>query len=135
MRNKKLLVIVEPTQSGLWAYIPNLPGCTSFGKDFKEIKSNLSEAIELHIEGMKEDGEEVPNVADLDKDLQYNFDLSTFFKEFPISITGFAERSGINGSLLRQYVTGKKHLSLRQADKIQNAIRVLGNEISNVNFI
>ncbi len=135
MSNKKLKVVIEPTKDGLWAHVPALPGCISYGKDFGEIKSNLCEAIELHIEGMQEDGEAIPLVNGFDKNLQFNFDLSTFFEQFPIAISGFDSKFGIDASLLRQYVTGKKYLSLKQTIKIQDAIRNIGREISNVSIL
>ncbi len=135
MNNQKLLVIIEPTKDGLWAYIPELQGCTSFGENFNEIKANIKEAIDLHITGMIEDGENVTEINNLKSDIVYKFDLSTFFSEFPITITGVAKKAGINRSLLNQYIDGKKKLSLNQTQKIQNAIRDIGNEISKVNFV
>jgi predicted RNase H-like HicB family nuclease len=134
MNTNKTLIIVEPTKDGLWAYIPSIPGCTSFGKDFMDLKTNLKEAIGFHIEGMIEDGEEIPVISDFENDLEYQFDLSTFFSEFPITVSGIAKRTGINRSLLNQYVKGIKHLTLERAAQIQNAIRSIGNEISSVNF-
>jgi len=97
--------------------------------------ANIQEAIDLHIAGMIEDGENVDDIIELKKDISYKFDLSTFFEEFPITITGVAKKSGINRSLISQYIDGSKKLSINQAEKIQKAIQDIGNEISKVNFI
>ena len=45
---------------GCWAEVPALPGCVSQGKSKEEALKNVREAIELHLECMKEDGEEIP---------------------------------------------------------------------------
>lgn len=57
---RKYLVIYEKTDDGYSAYIPDLPGCTSAGKNRKEIEKNIVEAITLHLEVMQEEGLEIP---------------------------------------------------------------------------
>jgi predicted RNase H-like HicB family nuclease len=42
------------------AYVPDLPGCISTGETLDEVKRNIKEAIELHIAGLKADGDPVP---------------------------------------------------------------------------
>ena len=56
----KYLVIYEKNDSGYSAYVPDLPGCTSAGADKSEIEKNIIEAIQLHIEMMKEEGLPIP---------------------------------------------------------------------------
>jgi predicted RNase H-like HicB family nuclease len=50
----------DPDFHGYWVEVPALPGCVSQGKAKDEALKNVREAIELHIEAMREDGEEVP---------------------------------------------------------------------------
>ncbi len=57
---KKYLIVYEKSSTGYGAYIPDLPGCVSTGKTLEETKKNIQEALELHIEGMREDGDEIP---------------------------------------------------------------------------
>lgn len=56
----KYLVIIEKTDTGYSAYVPDLPGCITVGDTKEEIEKNIQEAVHLHIEGMKEDGLEIP---------------------------------------------------------------------------
>ena len=42
------------------AYVPDLPGCISTGKTVGETTQNIREAIELHLEGMRDDGDPIP---------------------------------------------------------------------------
>jgi predicted RNase H-like HicB family nuclease len=60
MNNMKYLVILESSESGFSAYVPDLPGCIAAAGNHDEVVSLIREAIEFHIEGMKEAGEPVP---------------------------------------------------------------------------
>lgn len=53
-------VVVEPSENGYGAYVPDLPGCVALGDTVDETLHLIHEAIELHLEGMREDGEAVP---------------------------------------------------------------------------
>lgn len=57
---KKYLIVVEKTDAGYSAYSPDVPGCGSTGKTKEEVERNIQEAIEFHIEGLREEGYEVP---------------------------------------------------------------------------
>ena len=62
-------------------------------------------------------------------------DLQAFFEEYSyLSISATAKRIGLNPSLLRQYARGLKHPSEAQAQKIQDAIRSLGKDLSAVSI-
>jgi predicted RNase H-like HicB family nuclease len=56
----KYLVVIEPTGTGFSAYSPDLPGCVSTGTTRAEVEVNMREAIELHLEGLREEGYTVP---------------------------------------------------------------------------
>lgn len=56
----KFLIIVEKSETGYSAYSPDLPGCVAAGKTAKQAERNMYEAIELHIQGMLEDGTPIP---------------------------------------------------------------------------
>ena len=57
---KKYAIVIEHGKNNLSAYVPDLPGCITTGQTVREIEENIHEAIELHLEGMREDGEPVP---------------------------------------------------------------------------
>ena len=54
------LVIIEKAGGNYSAYSPDLPGCITTGKTPEETANNMREAIEFHIEGLREHGEPVP---------------------------------------------------------------------------
>jgi predicted RNase H-like HicB family nuclease len=53
-------VIVEEGESSFGAYVPDLPGCAAVGETKEEVLRLIQEAIEFHIEGLREDGQPVP---------------------------------------------------------------------------
>ena len=56
----KYLIILEKTSTGYSAYSPDLPGCISAGDTAEDTETNMREAIEFHIEGMREEGLSIP---------------------------------------------------------------------------
>jgi predicted RNase H-like HicB family nuclease len=56
----KYLIIIEKTETGYSAYSPDLPGCVSTGSSREEVERNMHEAIEFHLEGMREAGYNIP---------------------------------------------------------------------------
>ena len=57
------LVVVEQGASSFGAYVPNLPGCVAAGETREEVLRLIREAIEFHIEGLKQEGRPVPQPA------------------------------------------------------------------------
>jgi predicted RNase H-like HicB family nuclease len=53
---KKYAIVIEQGENNLSAYVPDLPGCITTGRTVEEIECNMREAIELHLEGLREDG-------------------------------------------------------------------------------
>jgi predicted RNase H-like HicB family nuclease len=58
-------MIIEKGERNFSAYVPDLPGCVSTGKTLDEVKRRMSEAVELHLRGMREDGLPIPEPTSL----------------------------------------------------------------------
>jgi predicted RNase H-like HicB family nuclease len=56
----KYLVVYEKSPTGWGAYAPDLPGLGVAGKTLDEVKGLIREAVEFHLQGMREHGETVP---------------------------------------------------------------------------
>ena len=54
------MVVVEKGANSFGAYVPDLPGCIATGESRDEVLNLIREAIELHIEGLREDGQPIP---------------------------------------------------------------------------
>ncbi|MBM4054213.1 MAG: type II toxin-antitoxin system HicB family antitoxin [Planctomycetes bacterium] len=56
----RFLIVIEKTNDNYSAYSPDLPGCVATGAARDEVEQNMYEAIELHLQGLKEDGLSIP---------------------------------------------------------------------------
>jgi predicted RNase H-like HicB family nuclease len=61
------LIVIEDAGRNFSAYSPDLPGCVATGATREETERNMSEAIQLHLEGLREDG--LPKPPKAAKDL------------------------------------------------------------------
>ena len=53
-------VVIDDAGSNFSAYVPDLPGCVETGATVAEIELAIREAIEFHLEGLREDGSPIP---------------------------------------------------------------------------
>ena len=53
-------VIIEKGETSYGAYVPDLPGCVAVGETREEVSELIREAIEFHLEGLREDGMTIP---------------------------------------------------------------------------
>ena len=56
----KYTVFFEQTATGFSGHVPDLPGCVAASSTLKETRQLMREAIEFHIEGMRLNGDNVP---------------------------------------------------------------------------
>jgi predicted RNase H-like HicB family nuclease len=54
------LVVIEEGPSSFGAYVPDLPGCIAVGATREEVTRLIHEAIEFHPDGLREDGQPIP---------------------------------------------------------------------------
>jgi predicted RNase H-like HicB family nuclease len=59
----KYAVVVEEGENSFGAYMPDLPGCVAVGETKEEVLELIQEAIEFHIAGLREDGQDIPEPA------------------------------------------------------------------------
>jgi len=60
MARVRYMVVIERGDTSWGAHVPDLPGCVAVGESRDEVRRLIREAIELHIEGLKQDGLPVP---------------------------------------------------------------------------
>ena len=60
---KSYLVVIEKTESGYGAHVPDLPGCVAAGGTYEETEQLIREAIPFHIQGLRLNGDAVPEPA------------------------------------------------------------------------
>ena len=58
---RKYAIVIERGEHTYSAYVPDLPGCVTTGGSIEEIERNIREAIALHLDGLLDEGEEIPD--------------------------------------------------------------------------
>ena len=58
-------VIIEKGETSYGAYVPDLPGCVAVAESVEEVEKLIREAIQFHIEGLREEGLPIPEPTSL----------------------------------------------------------------------
>ena len=53
-------IVIEKAEGNFSAYVPDLPGCVATGETEEEAEVRIREAIDFHLQGLREDGEVIP---------------------------------------------------------------------------
>jgi len=75
------LIMVGRTPTGYSAHSPDVLGCASVGKTVEAAVANMRQALELHFEGMAEDGDPIPKPRGLDsyREVMKDLDSDAYF--------------------------------------------------------
>ena len=125
---------MEKSETGYGVSSPEVSGCFSYGDSIDEAIENMKDAIETHIEELKEKGQK----ANISADYKYEVQIETlaFFSLFKeLNASAIAKRAKMNPSLVRQYSTGKKHPSIDQVRKIEQGIKSLAKDLELVHLV
>ena len=128
---KKNVVEISFEGKNFSAYFPDLPGCISVGDTPDEIKAHISEALEVHLAGMREDGDIIPTTFMGKYELIYKFDAESLLNYYKglFNKKGLEKLTGISQAQLQHYSKGIKKPRLEQIKKIKSAMRQLGSEL------
>ena len=58
--NPRYVVIIEKGPASFGAYLPDLPGCVAVADTEEEVWNLITEAVDLHVESMQQDGDPIP---------------------------------------------------------------------------
>ncbi len=62
---RRYLIVIEKAEGNWGAFVPDLPGCVALGDTVEETVRLMREAIDMHLEGMAEDGDPIPEPTTL----------------------------------------------------------------------
>jgi predicted RNase H-like HicB family nuclease len=66
MSERRYLIVIEGAEGENYsAYVPDLPGCVAAGATRAEVEREMRDAIALHIEGLRDAGEPIPEPSEL----------------------------------------------------------------------
>ena len=74
-------MVIGKTPSGYSAHCPDVQGCAAVGRTVEKVVANMKKVLELHFEGMMEDGDplRIPGGVDAYRDVMKDLDLYQFF--------------------------------------------------------
>lgn len=112
----------------------NVPGAVVLtAKSYEELLREVPETLRFHVEGMMQDGDEVPQwLRDGDYEFVYNLlDVATVLRAYEpyVSLAALSRASGINQHLLSHYANGMKQPRPQQRQRIVDGIHKIGHEL------
>jgi len=131
---KIVTVTVEKASKNFSAYIEELPGCITTGKNIQELEANMREAVKGHLEVCKEYGDKVPKVFEGHFQLVFRFAPAALLALYSGVFTKAAlERiTGINQRQLWHYASGEKKPRAVQKKRIEAGLHKLGKELMSI---
>ena len=132
---KTLKVIICKAGKGISAHLPELDGYVIARRTVDELKKDLPEGIQFHINGLYEEEKQDWMSGEYDFEFVYD-DIPSFVESFNgiINQSNLARISGINESLMRQYVSGIKRATPRTLSRVQTGLHRYSETLRKVEF-
>jgi len=131
---EKMTIIVEKTKDGNFDCYPADEtqdyGISGYGSTAQEAIADLQACIKDARAALAEEGKEAP-----DYELEYKYDIGSFFDYFDVfNAAKLARMAGINKSLVSQYVSGKRHASQLQYDRLRRSVEKITADLEAATF-
>jgi len=132
----EVIVRIGRTENNFAACVDGLDGFVCTADTFEELKKEVLEGINFHLDGLREDGDPVPEVFELDYSLVYKWEVESLMDYYKGIFTKAAlERiTGINQTQLGHYAAGRSKPRKQQIQKIEKALHQLGEELCTISF-
>jgi Uncharacterized conserved protein len=133
---KKVIVEVEFSGNNYSCYLPDLPGCISAGITLKEVKANILEAMDFHLESMREDGDPIPEIFNGKYEVEYRLSTSALINHYSSIFTkaALSRITGINERQLWHYAAGVRKPRPAQRKRIEEGLHNLGKELMSLSL-
>ena len=116
------------------AYSEEVSGCVATHKTLEGVKQAYTEALELHLQGLRADGDEIPAALQGKYRLDYVLNVRDLLHYFEGVLTrsALSRVTGINERQLGHYITGHRKARPDQRKKIVEGLHRIGKEINSV---
>jgi hypothetical protein len=106
----------------------------STGITLSEIKKNIREAIEFHVESSLEDGDTIPEVFTREYELEFKLSTEALLNAYSDVFTkaALSRITGINQRQLWHYASGMRKPRPAQRKRIEDGLHSLGKELLNI---
>lgn len=131
---KKAIILVDWDRNYSAAAKDERIACIATGRSLDEIRINYERSLKLHLQGMKEDGEEIPEEFTEDYELVYYLTGKALMHYVDQYVTrkALARETGINLQQLSHYAKGHRNPRPEMQEKIIQGIRNIGRQLSEI---
>lgn len=129
MRKVKVLIGWDRNYS---ASCDDAPGCVATAATLEGIKKEFASALEFHLKGMREDGDEIPAVFECEYELDFELNgrALVHYAEGLVDRGALARLSGINRVQLGHYLAGRSTPRPQQVERIKSGIKAIAAQLS-----
>ena len=108
------------------------PGCIATAATLEGIKKEFAEALEFHLEGMREEGDPISPIFNEVYELEFELNgrALVHYAETLIDRSALSKHSGINKIQLGHYSTGRSTPRPQQIQRIKEGIRAIAAQLS-----
>jgi len=133
---KTLKVIVNKAGNSVSAHLPEVEGFVIARESVEKLKRDMHAGIIFHIEGLYEEEREAWMSEPFNFEYVFH-DIPTLIEAYNglINQSSLARISGINESLMRQYVAGIKRPSRKVTERIESGLKKYADELRNISFV
>lgn len=133
---EKVTVVFGRTDNNYGAYVEGLDGFVCTAATFDELKKEVADGIEFHLDGLREDNDPIPEVFQGEYELEFKWDVQClmYYYNHVITRSALARFTGINERQLGNYATGRSKPRPAQVQKIREAFHKLGKELASINL-
>lgn len=130
---EKLKIVIEKSSDYYSAYAENCPGVYGAGENVAETKEDVMKGLEL----FKKTTPELPDILKGEYEIEYHLDVPSFLTYYAgiFSKSALERLTGINQTQLTHYVSGYRRPTEKTVKKLDDAIRRLADELSQVHFV
>ncbi len=131
---EKVIVDIYFTGNNFCAHATILTGCVSTATTLDEMKKNIKEAIEFHVESSLEDGDKIPEVFKGEYELEFKLSVEALLNAYSDVFTkaALSRITGINQRQLWHYASGMRKPRPTQRKRIEDGLHRLGMELLNI---
>lgn len=128
---EKVIVDIYYTGNNYCAYAPILLGCVSTASTLSEMKKNIKDAIEFHIESSLKDGDYIPEAFKGEYELEFKLSTEALLNAYGDIFTkaALSRITGINQRQLWHYASGMRKPRPAQRKRIEEGLHRLGTEL------
>ncbi len=133
---ENVVVIIGKSDNNYAASIEGLDGFVCTADTLDELKKEVVDGLAFHLDGMREDGDLIPEIFQNEYEFSYKWDIESLLYYYTgiFSRAALERITGINQTQIGHYAAGRSKPRKQQVEKIEKALHKLGDELKAIQF-